>query len=116
MYGGIREGEYDDADFAAKMGWPYTLIDGGWRAACVPSLVKHAQEKGVECLLWQTAKLSDSQDFSNGNMEKTLKQWADWGIKGIKIDFWEDDSHETMIRMENLLKLCGKYQMLVNLH
>lgn len=116
VYGGIREGEYDHADFAAEMGWPYTLIDGGWSAEWVPSLVKHAQEKGVECLLWQTAKLSDSQDFSNGNMEKTLKQWASWGIKGIKIDFWEDDSHETMVRMENLLKLCGKYQMLVNFH
>ena len=116
VYGGIREGEYDHADFAAEMGWPYTLIDGGWSAEWVPSLVKHAQEKGVECLLWQTAKLSDSQDFSNGNMEKTLKQWAAWGIKGIKIDFWEDDSHETMIRMENLLKLCGKYKMMVNYH
>lgn len=116
VYGGIREGEYDHADFAAEMGWPYTLIDGGWSAEWVPSLVKHAQEKGVECLLWQTAKLSDSDAFSNGNMEKTLKQWADWGIKGIKIDFWEDDSHETMIRMENLLKLCGKYKMMVNLH
>ena len=116
VYGGIREGEDDHADFAAEMGWPYTLIDGGWSAEWVPSLVKHAQEKGVECLLWQTAKLSDSQDFSNGNMEKTLKQWADWGIKGIKIDFWEDDSHETMIRMENLLKLCGKYKMMVNYH
>lgn len=116
VYGGIREGEYDHADFAAEMGWPYTLIDGGWSAEWVPSLVKHAQEKGVECLLWQTAKLSDSQDFSNDNMEKTLKQWADWGIKGIKIDFWEDDSHETMIRMENLLKLCGKNKMMVNYH
>ncbi len=116
VYGGIRAGEYDHADFAAEMGCPYTLIDGGWSAEWVPSLVKHAQEKGVECLLWQTAKLSDSQDFSNDNMEKTLKQWADWGIKGIKIDFWEDDSHETMIRMENLLKLCGKYKMMVNYH
>ena len=116
VYGGIREGEYDHADFAAEMGWPYTLIDGGWSAEWVPSLVKHAQEKGVECLLWQPAKLSDSQDFSTDNMEKTLKQWADWGIKGIKIDFWEDDSHETMIRMENLLKLCGKYKMMVNYH
>lgn len=116
VYGGIREGEYDHADFAAEMGWPYTLIDGGWSAEWVPSLVKHAQEKGVDCFLWQTAKLSDSDAFSNGNMEKTLKQWADWGIKGIKIDFWEDDSHETMIRMENLLKLCGKYKMMVNYH
>ncbi len=115
-YGGIREGEYAHADFAAEMGWPYTLIDGGWSADWVPTLVKHAQSNGVECLLWQSAKLSDSQAFSNANMEGTLKQWASWGIKGIKIDFWEDDSRETMVRMENLLKLCGKYQMLVNLH
>lgn len=116
VYGGIREGEYDHADFAAEMGWPYTLIDGGWSAEWVPSLVKHAQEKGVECLLWQTAKLSDSDAFSNGNMEKTLKQWAGWGIKGIKIDFWEDDSYVTMKRMEKLLDLCGKYKMMVNYH
>ena len=116
VYGGIREGEYDHADFAAEMGWPYTLIDGGWSAEWVPSLVKHAQENGVECLLWQTARLSDNQSFSNANMENTLKQWKLWGIKGIKIDFWEDDSKETMVRMENLLKLCGKYQMLVNFH
>ncbi len=116
LYGGIREGEYDHADLAAEMGWPYTLIDGGWSVEWVPSLVKHAQEKGVECLLWQSARLSDCQAFSNANMEGTLRQWASWGIKGIKIDFWEDDSRETMVRMENLLKLCGKYQMLVNLH
>lgn len=114
--GGTSKGEFMYADFAAEMGWPYALIDGGWGAEWVPELVRRANANGVKCFLWQTAKLSDSQDFSNGNMEKTLKQWADWGIKGIKIDFWEDDSHETMIRMENLLKLCGKYQMLVNLH
>ncbi len=114
--GGISKGESMYADFAAEMGWPYALIDGGWGAEWVPELVRRANAKGVECFLWQTANLNDSRDFSNENMEKTLKQWAGWGIKGIKIDFWEDDSHETMIRMENLLKLCGKYQMLVNLH
>lgn len=115
-YGSIKDGEYAYADLAVEMGWPYTLIDGGWGAEWVPGLVKYADEKGVECLLWQTARLSDSQSFSNANMESTLSQWASWGIKGIKIDFWEDDSRETMARMENLLRLCGKYKMLVNLH
>ncbi|MGN1256586.1 MAG: glycoside hydrolase family 97 catalytic domain-containing protein [Bacteroidaceae bacterium] len=115
-YGSIKDGEYAHADFAVEMGWPYTLIDGGWSSSWVPQLVEHANQNGVECLLWQTARLSDNQSFSNANMEKTLKQWAAWGIKGIKIDFWEDDSKETMTRMENLLKLCGKYKMLVNFH
>ncbi len=115
-YGGLREGEQAHADFAAEMGWPYTLIDAGWSSGWVPELVRHAGERGVECLLWQDANLKNNQSFSNANMENTLRQWASWGIKGIKIDFWEDDSHETMARMERLLKLCGKYRMLANLH
>lgn len=114
--GGTHKGEFMYADFAAEMGWPYALIDGGWGAEWVPELVRRANDKGVDCFLWQTAKLSDCQDFSNKNMERTLKQWAGWGIKGIKIDFWEDDSYETMVRMEKLLELCGKYKMMVNYH
>lgn len=114
--GGTSKGEFMYADFAAEMGWPYALIDGGWGAEWVPELVRRANDKGVKCFLWQTAKLSDSKDFSDEYMEKTLKQWAGWGIKGIKIDFWEDDSYVTMKRMEKLLDLCGKYKMMVNYH
>ena len=115
-YGGLLAGETAHADLAAEMGWTYTLIDGGWSKDWVPGLVEHAAENGVKSLLWQTARLSDNQQFSNANMEATLKQWAAWGIKGIKIDFWEDDSKEAMERMENLYKLCAKYKMLVNYH
>ena len=115
-YGGSKGGELAHAQLAADMEWPYTLIDGGWSQSWIRQVVHDANQNGVECLLWQTARLSDNQSFSNANMENTLKQWKLWGIKGIKIDFWEDDSKETMVRMENLLKLCGKYQMLVNFH
>lgn len=114
--GGTSKGEFMYADFAAEMGWPYALIDGGWGAEWVPELVRRANANGVKCFLWQTAKLDDSKDFSDEYMEKTLKQWAGWGIKGIKIDFWEDDSYVTMKRMEKLLDLCGKYKMMVNYH
>lgn len=115
-YGGLYEGEKAHADLAAEMGWPYHLIDGGWSSSWVPTLVKHAEENGVECLLWQDANLKNCQDFSNANMVTTLKKWKNWGIKGIKVDFWEDDSKETMTRMENLLKAAAKQQMLVNFH
>lgn len=115
-YGGLKEGEYDHADLAAGMGWEYTLVDGGWQAGWVPPLVRHAAAKGVKTLLWQTAKLSDDRSFSNENMEATLRTWKSWGISGIKIDFWEDDSHETMARMERLLQTAAKYRMLVNFH
>lgn len=115
-YGGLREGEQAHADLAAEMGWPYYLIDAGWSSSWFPSFVKRSNEQGVECLLWQYANLNSSQDFSNDNMDATLKKWKGWGIKGIKVDFWEDDSKTTMIRMENVLKTAAKYQMMVNFH
>ncbi len=98
------------------MGWPYYLIDAGWSTSWFPDFVKKANFKGVDCLLWQNANLGSSKDFSNENMDKTLKRWNDWGIKGIKVDFWEDDSKETMMRMEKLLRTAAKYHMLVNFH
>ena len=115
-YGGLRHGEQAHCELAAEMGWPYYLIDAGWSSSWFPSFVRDANKQGIQCLLWQNANLNSSQDFSNENMDATLKKWQEWGIKGIKVDFWEDDSRTTMMRMENLLKTAAKYQMMVNFH
>lgn len=115
-YGGLREGDWAHCELAADMGWSYYLIDAGWSSSWFPDFVNKAKEKNVDCLLWQNANLSSSQDFSNANMDATLRKWRNWGIKGIKIDFWEDDSKEAMNRMENLYKTAAKYKMLVNCH
>lgn len=116
VYGGLEAAETRFADFAAEMGYEYTLVDGGWNSSWVQNVIRHANKKGVQVLLWATARLSNNTDFSNASMENTLKKWKQWGVKGIKIDFWEDDSKETMLRMENLIKLAAKYKMLVNFH
>ena len=115
-YGGRRGAEEAHAQLAADMGWKYYLIDAGWSSSWFPNFVNNANAQGVECLLWQDANLNSCQEFSNANMDATLRRWKGWGIRGIKIDFWEDDSKETMTRMENLLKTAAKYQMMVNFH
>ena len=115
-YGGLREGDWAHCELAADMGWTYYLIDAGWSSSWFPTFTNDAASKGVNCLLWQTATLSSNQSFSNENMDATLKKYKDWGFKGVKVDFWEDDSKETMERMENLYKTAAKYHMLVNLH
>ena len=115
-YGGLREGEWAHCELAADMGWSYYLIDAGWSSSWFPGFINDANAKGVDCLLWQTATLSSNQSFSNENMDATLKRYRDWGFKGVKVDFWEDDSKESMTRMENLYKTAAKYHMLVNLH
>ena len=115
-YGGTHEGEWAHCELAADMGWTYYLIDAGWSSSWFPKFTNDAQDRGVNCLLWQTATLSSNQSFSNDNMDATLKKYRDWGFKGVKVDFWEDDSRESMARMEKLYKTAAKYKMLVNLH
>lgn len=115
-YGGIHDGEWAHCELAADMGWSYYLIDAGWSSSWFPTFTNDASKRGVNCLLWQTATLSSNQSFSNDNMDATLKKYKNWGFKGVKVDFWEDDSKETMARMENLYKTAAKYKMLVNLH
>ena len=115
-YGGVHDGEWAHCELAADMEWTYYLIDAGWSSSWFPKFTNDAQDRGVNCLLWQTATLSSNQSFSNDNMDATLKKYRDWGFKGVKVDFWEDDSKESMARMENLYKAAAKYKMLVNLH
>lgn len=103
-------------DLAAEMGWPYILVDAGIGLEDTRKIVGYAREKGIETLYWQTATLNDSKDFSSANMASTLDRWKEAGIRGVKIDFWEDDSRSTMDRMEQLLTECAKRQMLVNFH
>ena len=115
-YGSLREGEQAHADLSVEMGWPYYLIDAGWSSSWFPGFVNNANKGGVDCLLWGDSRLEYSKDFSNENMDATLKRWKNWGIKGIKVDFWEDDSKESMTRIENLYKTAAKYKMMVNIH
>lgn len=115
-YGGLREGDWAHLLLSEEMGWPYYLIDAGWSSTWFPNFVNDANAKGIECLLWGDSRLVYSQAFSNDNMDATLKKWKQWGIKGIKVDFWEDDSKETMTRIEKLYKAAAKYKMMVNIH
>lgn len=103
-------------DLAARMGWEYMLVDGGWKPETIRQTVNYATSRGIKVLLWQTAALRHSQEFSNERMDETLTRWEEWGIAGIKIDFWEDDSQETLQRMENLLRCAAKHRMVVNFH
>ena len=103
-------------ELGAQMGWEYTLIDGGWHRETVRQTIDLAHRRGLKALLWQTAALRYNKTFSNEQMEQTLDEWKSWGVDGIKIDFWEDDSHETMQRIEHLLRAAGERQLVVNLH
>lgn len=102
-------------DLAAEMGWEYTTLDEGWEAAGynMPAMVSYAASKGVGIMLW-----SHQNRFQNdeAQIRGILQQWKGWGIKGIKVDFWENDEQSMIQKYDKLIAIAGEQQLLVNLH
>lgn len=104
----------DYIDFAAEMGWPYSLDDGGWKQAKVniPALVSYGKQKGVGLWIW--AHRRDLSDYQTA--DETLALWKSWGVVGVKIDFFESDTRERIALYDMLAELCAKHKLMVNFH
>lgn len=100
-------------DFTAAMGWEYLLVDAGWRDKLpVEELVTYADAKGVGIWLW-----AHSRNFrEEGVVREQLSLWAGWGIKGVKIDFFESDSQEMIESYDIIARVAAEYKLMVNYH
>ena len=123
---------YDDQvtfiDLAAQMGYEYILIDALWDVQIgydrMPALIKYAQNKGVDVILWYNSngKWNDAPQGPKNRMdsaEARIKEMA-WmqslGVKGIKVDFFGGDKQVTMKLYEDILTDAAKYGIGVNFH
>ena len=104
---------HDYVDFAEEMGWPYSIVDGGWPDHVdVPELVKYAEKKNVKIWVWEHSKrMRDPKEA-----EEKMKLWSSWGVVGIKIDFFESDSQERVAQYGMLAELAAKYRLMLNFH
>ena len=109
-------------DLAAEMGWEYTLVDAGWKDKQkevvaytkdlnVPELVEYAKKKNVRILLWFHYK-----NLVDAGVSAALKQVADWGVAGVKIDFMDSHTQEMVQWLEETCKIAAEYQLLVDYH
>jgi alpha-glucosidase len=113
-------------DFAAEMGFPYQLIDWYWYEPMnrpnsdltkpaahvdIPGLIAYAKERGVRLLLW-----IDSHDLERQGVEKVFSQIARWGFAGVKIDFMDSDSQETVQWYVKVLSTAAQEHLMVNFH
>ncbi|WP_282935237.1 glycoside hydrolase family 97 protein [Paenibacillus sp. RC67] len=103
-------------DFAAEMGWEYSLVDGGWdreeSTTDVPELIKYAESKGVGIWLWTHYKrIKEEEECRN-----SLELWASWGIKGIKVDFFDSDSQERIQVYDMIANVALENKLMINYH
>ena len=113
-------------DLAARMKWPYNLIDWEWNemgnGGKMEDVVKYATERGVKSLLWynsSTAWLGPGPLYKLNKKEDRRKeyQWLNnLGVSGMKIDFFNGDDVATMDYCIDLLEDAADYHLMVNFH
>lgn len=107
-------------DFAAEMGFPYQIVDWFWYEddlskplphVDLPALFTHAREKGVRLFIWMHSK-----DLKRMGEEAAFAMVAGWGAAGVKIDFMESDSQETVQWYASTLAAAARHRLMVNFH
>jgi hypothetical protein len=114
-------------ELAAYMNWPYTLIDANWNLlpeAEMQSLLQHARDKKIGVWLWYnsggphnnvTEQPRDRMHIREVR-RREFEQLRQWGVAGIKVDFWQSDKQEIIRQYIELLEDAADYQIMVNVH
>ena len=119
----------DFIDLAAKMKWPYCLIDWEWDrmrgGGNINDAVKYAAGKGIKLFLWYNSSTNwigegGPNPMYRLNQSGRRRQEFDWlkenGIDGIKIDFFKNDEMAQMNYYLDILEDAAKAKMLITFH
>jgi hypothetical protein len=99
-------------DFAARMGWEYVLVDAGWSASWVPTLVKYAQAKHVGVWIWTRQPDLDTQ----AKITAAFALWKSWGVVGLKIDHIRSEQQVRMKWYDQVLATSAQDKLMVDFH
>ena len=102
------------ADLAAHMKWNYVLIDEGWDGNInLPNFISYCTQRGVDVIIWV-----HQNKFQNTYADALTKMrtWAGMGVKGVKIDFFENDGHTILQKYEYILRAAANSKMMVDFH
>lgn len=107
-------------DFAAKHGIKYIVMDEGWAKSTLDpftpnpnvdlkEIIRYGNEKGVGVFVWLTWLCVEN----NFDLFKTL---ADWGVKGLKIDFMDRSDQWMVDFYERVVKEAADNKLLIDFH
>ena len=126
----------DYIDFAAENGWEYVTVDFGWAmwddsAAKIKELCDYGAEKGVGIWLWYGVNntghsgYKDSQGhpaypyyslLDEATIKREFERVSGLGVKGVKVDYYESDTQETMKQMYLCATIAAKNKLMVLFH
>jgi alpha-glucosidase len=107
-------------DFAAKYHLEYLMLDAGWSNIFdlskvnpkidIQELINYGKSKNVGVFLWCVAPTLVK------DADRYMKMMADWGVKGIKVDFFDRDDQLAMNWYELIAQKAANYKLMVDFH
>ena len=108
-------------DFASKNNIPYIILDEGWTKSTTnikeanptldtKELIAYGKSKKVDIILWCLWNALDA------DMNAILDIYAQWGAKGIKVDFMARSEQYMVNFYERTAKACADRKLLVDFH
>ncbi|MCA9575850.1 MAG: glycoside hydrolase family 97 catalytic domain-containing protein [Myxococcales bacterium] len=111
---------------AAEFGWEHLLIDAHWQEFenAIPQLVEDAAALGVSVHLWYNSggPHNASPEPPRDRMldpeirRAEMAQLEEWGVAGIKIDFFESDKQDRIQQYLGILEDAAAHHIMVNFH
>jgi len=115
-------------DYAADMGWNYTLVDADWDRkigdAKMKELADYARTKDVGLLAWYNSSgaWNDTEYSPKGALLTRAARAREFarmkaiGVKGLKVDFFGGDGASSIAYYVDLLKETAAAGLLLNFH
>lgn len=107
-------------DFASKFGVEYVLLDEGWAKSTrdpftpnqqlnLQEVIDYGKQKNVGVILWLTW-LTVENNFD------LFEKFAQWGVKGVKIDFMDRSDQWMVNYYERVAAEAAKHKLFVDFH
>ena len=116
-------------DFAARNKIEYIIIDEGWSGKeslmedlspdiDLPRLIAYGREKGVGIILWSSWRNLIGSDPEKGAAvtETVMKHYADMGIKGFKVDFFDRDDQQVIASAYQVAACGARHHLYLDFH
>ena len=126
----------DYIDFAAANGWDYVCLDFGWAlwdgsAEKVRELCAYGAERGIGIYLWYGVNNTNHSGYRDSaghpaypfyslldeaTIVREFERINSLGVKGVKVDYYESDTQETMQQMYLCMSIAAKNHLMVLFH
>lgn len=116
-------------DFAAKNNLEYIIIDEGWSGGesltdalnpdiDLKKLIAYGQRRGVGIILWSSWRnlIGSNPKGDFAVTDAVMKRYADMGIKGFKVDFFDRDDQEVIASAYRIAESAARHRLLLDYH